>query len=83
VTADIHLSPVPSLHLFVRDPTEDRRGFRMPIIQRRIFDSQEFVRAEETSTVAPGVYEIMGVRRENTWLVLERERLDGSHNPAR
>jgi hypothetical protein len=61
VTADVHLSPVPALHLFVRDPTEDRSGFRMPIIQKRIFDSQEFVQAEETNTMAPGVYEIMGV----------------------
>ncbi len=61
VQADIHLNPVPALHLFVRAPAEATQGFSAPLIQQRVFDSPEFVPAEEAGSVAPGMIELVGI----------------------
>jgi len=61
VQVDIHLNPVPALHLFVRAPAEATQGFSMPMIQQRVFDSPEFVPAEGAGFVAPGVIELVGI----------------------
>lgn len=58
---EIHLFPVPSLHLIYRIPDDDgRRGFAPPILEKRVFDSSEMMQAE-TRGVAKGVYELTGV----------------------
>jgi hypothetical protein len=59
--ADIHLNPVPALHLFIRVPTDAPQGFNQPLIQKRVFDSQEFIPTEGTGFVSPGVMELVGV----------------------
>jgi hypothetical protein len=61
VQVDIHLSPVPALHLFVRTPTESERIFNMPMIRKPVFDMPEFVQAEGAGAVAPGVMELVGI----------------------
>jgi hypothetical protein len=61
VQVDIHLSPVPALHLFVRTPTEAEQNVNMPMIQKRVFDAPEFVPAEGAGVVAPGVMEFVGI----------------------
>jgi hypothetical protein len=58
---DIHLNPVPALHLVIHVPIDGQQGFRMPVFQKRVFDSLEFVQSEGAQFVAPGVYELTGV----------------------
>ena len=59
--ADIHLSPVPALHLIIRQPEDAEGGFRMPLLQKRAVDRIEWVQPEGGQSIAPGVYEITGV----------------------
>ncbi len=59
---EIHLSPVPSLHILFRVPDEDgQRGFVPPMLQKRVFDSSEFIPTNEFRQVAKGVYEMTGI----------------------
>ena len=61
---DMHLNPVPALHLIFRMPQEgtDRpNNFSMPMLRRHVFDSAEFVQTEGMHQVAPGVYELTGL----------------------
>ncbi len=59
--ADIHLNPVPALHLVFHVPVDGQQGFSMPVFQKRVFDSLEYVQSEGAQSVAPGVYEVTGV----------------------
>ncbi len=63
VQADLHLSPVPSLHVLVHVPTEGQQGvgFSFPMFQKQVFDSVEPVDMEGGRLTSPGVYELMGV----------------------
>jgi Carboxypeptidase regulatory-like domain len=58
---DIHLSPVPALHLLVHIPVEGPQGMSITWFQKRVFDSLEPVETEGTQFVSPGVYELTGV----------------------
>ncbi len=59
---EIHLSPVPSLHILFRVPDEDgQRGFAPPMLQKRVFDSSEFIPTNEFHQVAKDVYEMTGI----------------------
>jgi uncharacterized protein (DUF2141 family) len=58
---DVHLSPVPALHLVFRVPNEEQQGFSPPVFQKRVFDSEEYVQSEGMQSVAPGVFELAGV----------------------
>ena len=61
---DVHVNPVPALHLSFRVPTNDQgqsSGFQMPILEKRVFDSVNFVQTEGMNQVAPGVFELAGV----------------------
>lgn len=65
---DIRMSPVPALHLVFRVPIpaeQTEQGqmnqFRMPILQKRVFDTEEFVQPGQMQPVSPGVYEISGI----------------------
>jgi len=58
---DIHLNPVPALHIVLHVPNDGQQGFSMPVFQKRVFDSLEFVQSEGAQSVAPGVYELTGV----------------------
>jgi hypothetical protein len=58
---DIHLNPVPALHLVVHVPTDGQQGFGMPEFQKRVFDSVEYVQSDGAQSVSPGVYELTGV----------------------
>ena len=60
-TADMHLDPVPALHLLIRAPNEGHPGFVMPSFQKRVFDVQEFVETEGINQITPGMYEMVGV----------------------
>jgi hypothetical protein len=61
---DVHVNPVPALHLIFRIPTDPQAqssGYQMPVLEKRVFDSVNFVQTEGMNTVAPGVFEITGV----------------------
>ncbi len=59
---EIHLSPVPSLHVLFRVPDDDgQHGVAAPMLQKRVFDSSEFIQANEFRAVAKGVYELSGI----------------------
>jgi Carboxypeptidase regulatory-like domain len=70
---DIRMSPVPSLHLMIRmpetkvgpnqelTPQEIQRQVRMPVFQKRVFDTEEFVQFEGMQPVGPGVFEVSGI----------------------
>jgi uncharacterized protein (DUF2141 family) len=61
---DVHLNPVPALHLIFRIPenTQDQQNnFSMPMLQKHVFDSLEFVQSDGMRQVSPGIYELMGV----------------------
>ena len=65
---DIRMSPVPALHLVFRVPVpaeqteqEQMNQFRIPILQKRVFDTEEFVQPGQMHPVSPGVYEISGI----------------------
>jgi hypothetical protein len=58
---DVHLSPVPVIHLTFRVPEDQQNGIRMPVLQKRVFDTTEYVQNEGMQSTAPGVYELGGV----------------------
>ena len=61
---DVHVNPVPALHVIFRMPTDPQgqsSGYQMPVFEKRVFDSVNFVQTEGMHQVAPGVFEITGV----------------------
>jgi len=59
---DVHLSPVPALHLLFRVPeAQAQQGFSAPSFQKRAFDSMEYVQSDGMQSVAQGVFELTGV----------------------
>ncbi|MGA7574115.1 MAG: carboxypeptidase regulatory-like domain-containing protein [Terriglobales bacterium] len=59
--ADIHLNPLPSLHLIVHVPDDTTHGFNLPTLQKPAFDGVEQVESTTIRNVAPGLYELSGV----------------------
>jgi Carboxypeptidase regulatory-like domain len=59
--ADIHLNPVPSLHLIMHVPENGTDGMTVPVLQRPSFDGLEEVENSSAQNVAPGVVELTGV----------------------
>ncbi len=59
--ADIHLNPVPALHLLFRVPDNGERGISVPMLQRPSFDGVDTVQTDGMQQVSPGVFEINGV----------------------
>jgi len=61
VQVDMHLSPVPVLHLIFRIPQAEQQGVSMPAFETRVFDSREYVQVEGMQSSSPGVYEMAGI----------------------
>jgi len=59
--ADIHLNPVPALHLLYHVPDNGEHGFVVPVLQKPSFDGMEPVQHDGMQQVSPGVFEITGV----------------------
>jgi protocatechuate 3,4-dioxygenase beta subunit len=59
--ADIHLNPVPALHLLIRAPENQIEGFHMPVFEKSSFDGMEQVQPESIRMVSPGVFEVDGI----------------------
>jgi len=61
---DLHLNPVPALHLLVRVGEGETNGAllrKFPQLQKRVFDSIDYQRIDFPHLVAPGVYELTGI----------------------
>jgi hypothetical protein len=58
---DIHLNPVPALHLFFRVSEDGRNGFNVPQFQQRAFEGSTFLRPDLTHMVSQGLWEITGI----------------------
>jgi hypothetical protein len=59
---DIHLNPVPALHLLVRLPEDlADRGIVLPQLEKQVFDGTEHENAVNIQNIAPGVIEMAGV----------------------
>jgi hypothetical protein len=59
--ADIHLNPVPSLHLIFHAAEDPNRGVQPPLLQAPAFDGVEPVAAQSFQMISPGVYEVTGI----------------------
>jgi uncharacterized protein (DUF2141 family) len=61
---DVHLNPVPALHLIFRLPMDGQgqtNGFSMPELQKHVFDSIDVVQPDSMRAVAPGMFELTGL----------------------
>jgi protocatechuate 3,4-dioxygenase beta subunit len=61
---DVHLNPVPALHVIFRLPTDEpgqTNGFSVPELQKHVFDSIDVVQPDGMHAVAPGVFELTGL----------------------
>jgi hypothetical protein len=61
LVADIHLNPVPSLHLIVHTPEDGSHGINLPVLQKPAFDGFEQVATSNIQMISPGVFEVTGV----------------------
>ena len=58
---DIHLEPVPSLHLLFHVAENGQNGFSAPSFQKRVFDSEEQAGNDGVQQVSADTYEVTGV----------------------
>jgi hypothetical protein len=59
--ADIHLNPLPSLHLIVHTQEDTSQGVNLPLLQKHAFDGFEQVDSSSVRMTSPGVFEVTGV----------------------
>jgi len=59
--ADIHLTPVPCLHLIVHIPEDPEHGVSLPVLQKSAFDGTEQVETSHLQRIGAGEYELTGV----------------------
>jgi hypothetical protein len=59
--ADVHLAPVPALHLLFHAPEDAQNGVRVPTFFKPSFDGMEILQAGSMQSVSPGVFEVTGV----------------------
>jgi uncharacterized surface anchored protein len=58
---DVHLMPVPALHLLFHVPSNGMNGYTFPQLQQPAFDGSTFVQTEGGRMVSPGVLEVTGI----------------------
>lgn len=73
VQLDIHLNPVPALHLILH--FNEQQGYSIPQFQRRVFDSVEYVGVDGAHTISPGVLELTGVPAGRYTVALQQQSL--------
>jgi hypothetical protein len=59
--ADVHLNPVPALHLRFQVPDAEQNGWTMPTLLKPSFDGMEDVPVDNAGMVSRGLFEITGV----------------------
>ena len=58
---DLHLNPVPALHLLFHVPDNGAHGFTSPVLQKPSFDGMDDVPNGGVEMISPGVYAMNGV----------------------
>src|SRR5579864_5257843 len=58
---DVHLNPVPSLHLFFRVPNNGNKGDIFPRLEQPAFDGSTFLPNDGIRMVSPGLVELTGI----------------------
>lgn len=59
---DLHLVPVPALHIIFRGQQNAENMYPMPILQKRVFDGLDSPRSQENlQMIPPGIFELMAV----------------------
>jgi hypothetical protein len=58
---DIHLNPVPSLHLLFRVPNNGSNGFSTPRLEQPAFDGSTFTQIDGVRMLSPGLVELTGI----------------------
>jgi hypothetical protein len=58
---DIHLNPVPSLHLLFRVPNNGEHGFSAPRLEQPAFDGSAVMQIDGIRMVLPGLVELTGI----------------------
>jgi carboxypeptidase family protein len=61
IQVDIHLTPVPALHLFFHVPGDGRNGFTFPQLEQPAFEGSMPVQSSGSRMVSPGLVEVMGI----------------------
>ncbi len=61
VEADVHLNPVPALHLFFNVSPDERHGIQFPQLQQNVFDATTSVQGTGGNPVRPGLIEVTGI----------------------
>lgn len=61
VQAEIHLNPVPSLHVIVHVPKTGENGYAFPQFEQSAFDGSVPAQRFENRMVTPGTWEISGI----------------------
>jgi hypothetical protein len=61
VQVDIHLNPVPALHILFRVQNNGGNGYAFPQLQQPAFDGSTFVQGSGGGMVSPGVMEVTGI----------------------
>ncbi|MGC2109689.1 MAG: carboxypeptidase-like regulatory domain-containing protein [Candidatus Korobacteraceae bacterium] len=61
IEVDIHLNPIPALHLLFHVADDGTNGFTVPQLQKPDFDGMDSVQTGEVQNVSPGVYEMTGL----------------------
>jgi len=61
VEVDIHLNPVPALHVIFHVPGVGKNAFPFLQFQQPVFDGSMLIQSDDTRMVSPGVYEVTGI----------------------
>jgi Carboxypeptidase regulatory-like domain len=82
VQVDLHLNPLPSLHLIFRVP-DQQQGFSMPMLHKRIFDSDSVEPLSNSAqTISPGVWELTGVPAGRYMVTIQQQGAQQSSEVA-
>jgi hypothetical protein len=73
---DMHLYPVPVLHLVVRGPADAQQEIYIAALMKHAFDAFESPVGDGMQEISPGIYEITGVP-EGKYIVQMRGRQNG------
>lgn len=58
---DLHLNPVPALHLLFKMAGDQRHGFSFPQLEQSAFGESTFVQTGGGNMLSPGVFEVSGI----------------------
>jgi len=61
IEVDLHLNPVPALHLLFRVAGSGNNGYVFPQLQQPAFDGDSFVQTNGSRMVSPGLFEVSGI----------------------